>query len=86
MSDALAPYRALEDKLIQVRWLNMGYESAEEDALLEEMDELWWNLSDEERDMIHGEPSRSLIRTTPPSEGCTDVVTPGLPLRVGKVA
>jgi hypothetical protein len=86
MSDALGPYRVLEERLIQVRWLNMGFESAEEDALLEEMDELWWNLTDEEKDMIHREPSRSLIRTAPPGKGCTDVVTPGLPLREGKVA
>ena len=51
MSDALSRYRSLERKLIHTRWMNLGYESAEEDVLLEDMDEVWCQLSEEERNM-----------------------------------
>ena len=66
MSEALKRYRDLERRLVYTRWINLGYESPEEDALLEEMDGVWWELTAEEREMIDREPPRSLIRTEPP--------------------
>ena len=91
MSDALLRYRSLERKLIHTRWINQGFESGEEDALLEGMDEVWWQLSDEKRDMLNKEPPKSLIRAGPPGPRtrCTDVdvlSSPGKAAREGKVA
>jgi hypothetical protein len=66
MSEALNRYRNLERRLVYTRWINLGYESPEEDGLLEAMDDVWWELAAEEREMIDREPPKSLIRTKPP--------------------
>ena len=91
MSEALTEHRSLERKLVHIRWINAGCESAEEDALLEQMDEVWWDLTDEERAAINKEPPKSLIRTWPDAgaNGWDDVdvfSAPGNPPRVGEVA
>lgn len=45
---ALEQYRAAEARLHEIRRKNGGEESSEEDALLDEMDILWYALSKEE--------------------------------------
>ena len=40
------------------RWMNEGRESPEEDATLDEMEETWLHLSDEEQDVLRQEPPR----------------------------
>lgn len=62
MTEALDRYRRLEDDLVFVRWVNQGLESDKEDAILDEMDEVWWDLDDQERALIEATPPRSLIR------------------------
>ncbi len=58
MSEALTEYRKLLKKLSWIRWAHLGHNSEEEDAHLEAMDEVWWQLTDEEREMVSTEPSR----------------------------
>ncbi|MFT5431745.1 MAG: hypothetical protein ACI9OJ_002443 [Myxococcota bacterium] len=55
-------YSALEDDLVYVRWVHQGLESAAEDELLEEMDEVWAELSASERESIEAMLPRSIIR------------------------
>lgn len=62
MTEALKRYRQLEDDLVFVRWVNRGLESEEEDKLLDEMEQAWWELDDQERALIEAAPPRSLIR------------------------
>lgn len=59
----LERYRNLESALVHVRWVHRGLESAEEDALLDEMEAAWQDLSPEEQALIDAEPPRSLIRS-----------------------
>lgn len=42
-------YLELEKELLRIRGINSGNESEEEKSLLEEMDEVWSNLSQEDR-------------------------------------
>ncbi len=58
MSEDFKKYRDLQKKLTWIRWSHLGHESDEEDALLDEMDVVWWKLSDPERAKISSEPSR----------------------------
>lgn len=62
MSEALRRYQELEDELIAVRWRYAGNESDQEDRLLDEMDGVWWQLSESERDGLRGRPPRSRLR------------------------
>src|SRR5258708_1313969 len=52
MFKGLAQYRQLEIRLWWTRWRYEGQESAEEDALLDEMDHIWLNLTDHERSLL----------------------------------
>ena len=47
MSDTMQQYRALEEQLAAVR--------AEEDAILDRMDPVWYALSDSERSLLNTE-------------------------------
>ena len=58
MTKELVHYRQLERRLWMVRWSNEGRESPEEDATLDEMEEIWLHLSDEEQDELRREPPR----------------------------
>lgn len=49
MSKELAYYRHLEGRLWMTRWKYSANESAEEDAILDEMESIWLKLSDEEQ-------------------------------------
>jgi len=87
MTDALSEYRILQKRLSRTRWLHQGFESEEEDAILDEMDICWWRLADQERDLLNRETPKSLIRQGPHRPGefghkDTDVWTaPGSPPR-----
>ena len=62
MSEALRRYQELKDELVAVRWRYAGNESDQEDRLLDEMDGVWEQLSDSERDGLQGGPPRSRLR------------------------
>jgi len=49
MTKDLMDYRQLERRLWMVRWRHEGEESPEEDAILDEMEEKWMNLTDAEQ-------------------------------------
>jgi hypothetical protein len=51
-------YRRLERRLWLIRWRNAGEESVEEDAVLDEMDTVWVNLSEEEQALLRREGPR----------------------------
>ncbi len=54
-------YFSLLDDLIKLRELNKGVASEEEDRLLEEMDTVWEEITEKEREQIQKLPSRSKI-------------------------
>jgi hypothetical protein len=53
MTEHLAHYRQLERRLWMVRWRHEGEESAEEDAILDEMEDTWMNLTEDERTLLN---------------------------------
>jgi hypothetical protein len=55
MIDRLEEYRRINNELTHVKEFNNGNESEEEDQLLEELDNLWWGLSNREREIIESE-------------------------------
>ena len=61
MSDALHRHRALERELIYIRWKYAGLESEEEESILDAMEEIWYELSEEEQDELNSEGTQSLI-------------------------
>ncbi len=72
MSEAFKRYRSLERDLIYIRWQHAGLESEEEDSILEDMDVVWYELSEEEQQLLYNEGTKSLIRdasTTLPHSG-----------------
>ena len=62
MSDALQQHRALERELIYIRWKHAGLESEEEESILDTMEEIWYELSEEEQNELNSEGTKSLIR------------------------
>ena len=62
MSDALQRYRALEEDLIYIRWQYAGLESEEEEPILDAMEDIWYELSEEEQQVLYREGTKSLIR------------------------
>ena len=62
MSDALQRYRSLEADLIYIRWQYAGLESEAEDPILDAMEEIWYELSEEEQQVLYREGTKSLIR------------------------
>jgi hypothetical protein len=58
MSKNLANYRQLELRLWMTRWSNEGKESAEEDAIFDDMDDVWMALSEDERALLESEGPR----------------------------
>lgn len=63
LDEPLAEYRRLAHELFVLRWSMGGRESDEEEELLEQLDEVWWRLSDEQRSTINAEPPKTLIKT-----------------------
>ena len=62
MSDALQRYRSLEEDLIYIRWQSAGLESEAEDPILDAMEDIWYELSEEEQQVLYREGTKSLIR------------------------
>jgi len=58
MTENLAEHRQLERRLWMTRWMHEGQESAEEDAILDELEAVWWKLSDDERSILNEEGPR----------------------------
>ncbi len=58
MTKEFAHYRQLERRLWMARWMREGRESVEEDATLDEMEDTWLHLSDEDQDLLRREPPR----------------------------
>lgn len=68
-SSRMVRYRDLSRKLVRMRRRKEGYESAEEDAVLHEMERIWSKLTIEERDVLSQDspkpmPSRSVESKT----------------------
>jgi len=59
MTKEMALYRQLERRLWMTRWKHDGRESAEEDAILDEMEETWMNLVEDERATLRLEGPRT---------------------------
>lgn len=53
---SLEQYRELQQRRDHIQRAHLGMESPEEDAILEEMDTVWWGLSDAERERLQSEP------------------------------
>ena len=64
MSEALRQYRSLESDLIYVRWQHEGFESEEEEPILDAMEQLWHELDPDEQQMLYSEGTKSLIRNS----------------------
>lgn len=62
MSDALQQHRALERELIYIRWKYAGLESEEEESILDAMEDIWYELSEEEQNELNSEGTQSLMR------------------------
>lgn len=58
MTRGLAHYRQLERRLWMARWRREGQESPEEDAILDEMEDAWLNLAEDERALLRLEGPR----------------------------
>ncbi len=58
MTKDLARYRQLESRLWMTRWRHEGQESAEEDAILDEMEDAWMDLIEEDRALLRLEGPR----------------------------
>jgi len=74
LSESFEKYRRLQDKLIWIRWQHLGHESDEEDALLEEMDGVWWSLTGDERAVVSADQrGASPIKDRPKGARLVDV-------------
>ena len=58
MTENLAQYRQLERRLWMTRWQRQGEESAAEDAILDEMEQCWMRLAEDERSLLSREGPR----------------------------
>ena len=70
MSEAFERYRHLEQDLIYVRWQHAGFESEEEETILDALEKVWYELSEEEQQLLYSEGTKSLIRDTSASNSC----------------
>ena len=70
MSEAFERYRDLERDLIYVRWQHAGFETEEEENILDAMEKVWYELSEKEQQLLYGEGTRSLIRDASMSNSC----------------
>ena len=58
MTSPLERYLNLRAELARIRWAHAGFESAEEDALLETMDDVWSAMSEAELAELKRRPPR----------------------------
>lgn len=77
MTRDLASYRQLERRLWVIRWRHEGRESAEEDAILDEMEAAWMDLSDDDRGLLNHEgPTCWPMDSSLPPPSFTEVLYP----------
>ncbi len=62
MSEAFKRYRHLEGDLVYIRWQHAGFESEEEETILDAMEKVWYELSEVEQKLLYSEGTQSLIR------------------------
>jgi hypothetical protein len=62
-SELYARYQSLDDRLTRIRSRHGGRESKEEDKIVEQLADLWWKLTDDERRTLRALPQHSLIKT-----------------------
>ena len=62
MGDLLLRYRELETRLAEIRKNHAGRESPEEEKLMDQMEALWWELSEEEKEISNREPLFTQIK------------------------
>jgi hypothetical protein len=72
MTDRGALHRSLERRLFRVRSLHGGRESPAEERLLAEMENLWWQMTQEERDRLNARARGrgDAARDSPPLQNC----------------
>ena len=58
MTRDMARYRQLERRLWMTRWRHEGQESMEEDAILDQMEDTWLNLTEDDRGLLSREGPR----------------------------
>jgi hypothetical protein len=95
MTAPLDQYLRLRAELARIRWAHAGFESPEEDALLDRMDEAWARLSEADLTELERHPAPSQL-TRPMARWVhgqvarvdTDVFAYGAiaPRRLGEVA
>jgi flagellin-specific chaperone FliS len=51
MTSSVKRYSNLLRKLVEIRKRNNNKESEEEDTLLDEMEELWWEMTEDEHEI-----------------------------------
>lgn len=61
MSDPMQRYRELEAQLIHMRWVHRGRECEREEALVEAMASLWYDLAPEEQAKIRAEGPKTML-------------------------
>lgn len=61
MSDPMRRYRELGAQLIHMRWVHAGRECAQEEALVESMASLWYDLAPDEQAQIRGEGPKTIL-------------------------
>ena len=87
MTEVMARYRQLQRRLWVIRWYHEGEESIEEDAVLDEMDGVWNNLTDNERDLLNQQEARcwpmEAIGWVPTPAEATRLTTPEQPSYAG---
>ena len=95
MTPPLDQYLRLRAELARIRWAHAGFESPEEDALLDRMDEVWATLSEPDLAELERRPPppqfiRPMGRRVPGqvTHIDTDVFSHGArpPRRLGEVA
>lgn len=65
-ADPLQRYRQLEERLIRARWAHGGRPSVEADRLLQEIDDVWWELDEADHTRLWAEPQRSYLISLKP--------------------
>jgi hypothetical protein len=78
MSESLERYLQHRRRLAHVRWVHAGFESPEEDALLDEMDETWHALDAADRAELRQRPpaaqlTRPVARRVPGQRARVDI-------------
>lgn len=55
MTQGIKDYLQLELRLAHIRWIHGGLESEQEHAVIDQMEQLWWKLTQEEQTHLNNE-------------------------------